>query len=85
MFYYSPGVVFTLSCWYKPYEISKRLAFFYTASQVSGAFGGLLAGAITGNLNGVGGVRGKCYILRLKRAKPTSKSSSISSFLQTQI
>lgn len=32
-----------LSCWYKPNELSKRLAIFYSASLTSGAFGGLLA------------------------------------------
>lgn len=32
-----------LSCWYKPDELSKRLAIFYSASLTSGAFGGLLA------------------------------------------
>jgi sugar phosphate permease len=47
-----------MSCWYKPFELAKRLAIFYTASLMSGAFGGLLAGAITGNMDMVGGVRG---------------------------
>lgn len=38
-----PGVMLLLSCWYKPNELSKRLALFYSASLMSGAFGGLLA------------------------------------------
>lgn len=51
-----PGVLFLLSCWYKPAEIGKRFAIFYSAAVLSGAFGGLLAGAITGGLAGVGGL-----------------------------
>lgn len=51
-----PGVLFLLSCWYKPAEIGKRFAIFYSAAVLSGAFGGLLAGAITGNLAGAHGI-----------------------------
>jgi MFS family permease len=47
-----------MSCWYKPAELSKRIALFYTASLVSGAFGGLLAGAIIEGMDEVAGVRG---------------------------
>ncbi|WVQ82889.1 hypothetical protein IAT38_005025 [Cryptococcus sp. DSM 104549] len=53
-----PGVMLLLSCWYKPTELSKRVALFYTASLVSGAFGGLLAGGIIEGMEGVGGTRG---------------------------
>ncbi|WWC69764.1 uncharacterized protein I206_103707 [Kwoniella pini CBS 10737] len=53
-----PGVMLVMSCWYKPREMSKRIALFYTASLVSGAFGGLLAGGIIDGLEGVGGTRG---------------------------
>lgn len=38
-----------LSCWYKPSEMSKRIALFYTASLMSGAFGGILAGVVSQN------------------------------------
>ncbi|KAJ9092566.1 hypothetical protein QFC21_006797 [Naganishia friedmannii] len=53
-----PGVMLLLSCWYKPDELSKRLAIFYSASLTSGAFGGLLAGVITQYMNGVGNTPG---------------------------
>ncbi|WWC85182.1 uncharacterized protein L201_000040 [Kwoniella dendrophila CBS 6074] len=53
-----PGVMLLLSCWYKPAELSKRVALFYTASLVSGAFGGLLAGGIIDGLEGKGNTRG---------------------------
>lgn len=36
----------------------KRFSIFYTASVCSGAMSGLLAGAITGNMEGVRGIRG---------------------------
>lgn len=38
--------------------MSKRIAIFYTASLLAGAFGGLLAGGIIEAMEGVGGVRG---------------------------
>ncbi|WRT65242.1 uncharacterized protein IL334_002185 [Kwoniella shivajii] len=53
-----PGVMLLMSCWYKPAELSKRIAAFYTASLVSGAFGGLLAGGLIEGLEGVGNTRG---------------------------
>ena len=39
-----------MSCWYKTNELGKRFAIFYTAAVMSGAFGGIMAGAITGHL-----------------------------------
>jgi hypothetical protein len=42
----------------QPAELSKRIAFFYTASLLSGAFGGLLAGGIIDGMEGVAGTRG---------------------------
>ncbi|OBR06348.1 Major facilitator superfamily transporter [Colletotrichum higginsianum IMI 349063] len=53
-----PGVLYLLSCWYTRAELGKRFAIFYTAAVLSGAFGGLLAGAITANLDNAHGIRG---------------------------
>ncbi|KAF2019920.1 allantoate permease [Aaosphaeria arxii CBS 175.79] len=53
-----PGVLFLMTCWYKKAEIGKRFSIFFTASVFSGALSGLLAGAITGNMEGVRGMRG---------------------------
>ncbi|PWN48435.1 MFS general substrate transporter [Violaceomyces palustris] len=53
-----PGVLFLLSSWYKREELSKRFAIFYSASIISGAFGGLLAGGVIEGMEGLGGVRG---------------------------
>ncbi|KAK3390680.1 pantothenate transporter liz1 [Podospora didyma] len=53
-----PGVLFVLSCWYKPGEFAKRLSAFVTASMVGGALGGLVAGGVTRGLEGAHGIRG---------------------------
>ncbi|KAF8507966.1 MFS general substrate transporter [Hysterangium stoloniferum] len=51
-----PGVCVTINseCWYKRSEFGIRAAFFFSAATVSGAFGGLLAAAIS-NMEGIGG------------------------------
>lgn len=49
-----PGVNYYLSCWYKRSEFGLRAAVFFSAASVSGAFGGLLAAAIS-NMDGIGG------------------------------
>ncbi|OLN87319.1 putative transporter C1683.12-like protein 11 [Colletotrichum chlorophyti] len=53
-----PGVLYLLSCWYTRAELGKRFAIFYTAAVLSGAFGGILAGAITSNLHDAHGIAG---------------------------
>ncbi|KIK94523.1 hypothetical protein PAXRUDRAFT_142638 [Paxillus rubicundulus Ve08.2h10] len=49
-----PGVAYYLSCWYKRSEFGIRVAIFFSAATVSGAFGGLLA-AVISKMEGVGG------------------------------
>ncbi|KAJ7623133.1 MFS general substrate transporter [Roridomyces roridus] len=49
-----PGMAYHLSCWYKRSELGIRTAIFTSATTLSGAFGGLLASAIS-NMNSVGG------------------------------
>lgn len=55
---FAPGILLIISSWYKRDEQSKRFAVFISAAILSGAFGGLLAGAITGGLEGTHGLRG---------------------------
>jgi len=55
---FSPGVLLIISSWYKKNEQSKRFAVYLSAAVLSGAFGGLLAGAITVNLDGAHGLAG---------------------------
>lgn len=47
--------------WYMPKKLSSRLAFFYCASSLSGAFSGLLAAGIA-KMNGLGGYAGWRWI-----------------------
>lgn len=55
---FAPGILLLLSSWYKRNEQSKRFAVYISAAVLSGAFGGILAGAITGGLDGVHGLEG---------------------------
>ncbi|WVQ85806.1 hypothetical protein IAT38_007974 [Cryptococcus sp. DSM 104549] len=55
---FAPGVAFYLSSWYKRYELAKRFSIYYTATAISGAFSGLLAGLITQHLDGKRGLAG---------------------------
>lgn len=55
---FSPGIILIISSWYKRDEQSKRFGVYMSAAILSGAFGGLLAGAITGGMEGTGGLRG---------------------------
>jgi len=60
-----PGVNYYLSCWYKRSEFGIRAALFFSAATVSGAFGGLLAAAIS-NMDGVGGKSAWAWIFILE-------------------
>ncbi|KAF8645057.1 hypothetical protein AX16_008115 [Volvariella volvacea WC 439] len=60
-----PGVTYYLSCWYKRSEFGIRAAIFFSAATVSGAFGGLLAAAIS-NMDGVGGKPAWAWIFILE-------------------
>jgi len=55
---FAPGILMIISSWYKKNEQSRRFAVYLSAAILSGAFGGLLAGAITGGMEGSGGLRG---------------------------
>ncbi|KDR80770.1 hypothetical protein GALMADRAFT_1105708 [Galerina marginata CBS 339.88] len=60
-----PGVNYYLSCWYKRSEFGLRAAIFFSAATVSGAFGGLLAAAIS-NMDGIGGKPAWAWIFILE-------------------
>ncbi|ORE09006.1 MFS general substrate transporter [Rhizopus microsporus var. microsporus] len=53
-----PGIVFLLGSWYTKEELGTRTAVFVAGSQMSGAFSGLISGAISQHLDGVHGMRG---------------------------
>lgn len=55
---FAPGIMLILSSWYKKDEQAKRFTIFYSAAVLSGAFGGIIAGAITSSLDGSLGIAG---------------------------
>jgi sugar phosphate permease len=57
----SPSIHQSTCSWYKRSEFGSRVAVFFSAATASGAFGGLLAAAIS-NLNGKGGKPGWAWI-----------------------
>jgi MFS family permease len=59
-----PGVVFYLSMWYKRNEQHYRVALFFSAASLAGAFGGILAWGIA-HMEGVGGYKGWRWIFIL--------------------
>ena len=63
----SPGLLL------QPNELSKRLAIFYSAALMAGAFGGLLAGVITQYMDGVGNTPGWQWVSQ-RRPPPPSTS-----------
>lgn len=66
-----------MSCWYKPRELSKRIAMFYTASLLAGAFGGLLAGGIIDALEGKANTRGWQWLFMIEGDyRPRSRVSA---------
>ncbi|KAL0062051.1 hypothetical protein AAF712_011129 [Marasmius tenuissimus] len=63
---FAPGVAFYLSSWYKRHELAKRFSIYYTATAVSGAFSGLLAGVITDRLKFARGIHGWQWLLLIE-------------------
>lgn len=77
---FAPVVLFLLSSWYKPNEQSTRFGVYISAAILSGAFGGLIAGGITSNLDGAHGIPGWRWLFIVEGAA-TSGWSLISFFL----
>lgn len=60
-----PGVTYYISLWYPKAERSLRIAIFFSAATVAGAFGGILAYAIE-KMEGIGGLHGWQWIFCLE-------------------
>ncbi|KAI4719855.1 MFS general substrate transporter [Aureobasidium sp. EXF-10727] len=60
-----PGAILTISKWYLPHESQTRIAIFFTASALAGAFSGLLAYGIV-RMDGVAGYEGWRWIFILE-------------------
>ncbi|KAF9354938.1 hypothetical protein BGX26_007190 [Mortierella sp. AD094] len=62
---YAPGPVYIISLWYRRCEHALRVAVFFSAATVAGAFGGLLSYGIS-QLHGVGGLHAWQWIFILE-------------------
>lgn len=60
-----PGVTWYITLWYRRHECGVRMACFFSAATLAGAFGGLLARGIT-EMDGVGGKPGWSWIFILE-------------------
>lgn len=81
---FAPGVLMIISSWYKKTEQSGRFAVYISAAILSGAFGGLLAGAITGGLEGAGGLRGWRWLFIVEGVRHTTSPSTEASTDQSK-
>jgi MFS family permease len=63
-----PGFAYYLALWYRRAELAWRIALFYASTTAAGAFGGVLAYAITLKMDGVGGLVGWRWIFILEGA-----------------
>ncbi len=77
---FAPGVLLILSSWYKRNEQSKRFSVYISAAILSGAFGGLIAGAIEGGLDGKYGIAGWRWLFIIEGTM-TAGWSIIASFI----
>jgi MFS family permease len=64
-----PAATFLLTLWYRRYEVQRRMAVFYVAATLSGAFSGLLAFAIQ-KLDGRSGREGWQWIFLIEGLIP---------------
>ncbi|KAH6704245.1 major facilitator superfamily domain-containing protein [Leptodontidium sp. MPI-SDFR-AT-0119] len=71
-----PAATFLLTIWYQRYEVQRRMAVFYAAASLSGAFSGLLAYAIE-KMDGLSGLAGWKWIFILEGLLPVIVSFSL--------
>jgi len=62
-----PGVSYFITLWYRRTECGTRIALFFSAATIAGAFGGLLARGIS-EMEGIGGKAGWSWIFILEGA-----------------
>ena len=60
-----PAATYLLTTWYCRFELQTRLAVFYSAASLAGAFSGLLAFAIQ-KMDGIAGLEGWRWIFILE-------------------
>lgn len=75
-----PGATYLLTIWYKRYEVQGRMAIFYAAASLSGAFSGLLAYAIE-QMSGVAGLGGWQWVRSLLTMKVAHRTHTSQIFI----
>lgn len=60
-----PGITYYLSLWYRKRDVAVRIAIFFSAATLAGAFGGILAYGIE-KMEGIGGLHGWQWIFCLE-------------------
>jgi MFS family permease len=75
-----PGVDLYLSLWYKRTELASRIALFFSAVTLSGAFGGILAFAIE-KLDGKAGLHGWAWIVSIAITPRYKRNNEVIQFL----
>lgn len=68
-----PAATYLLTIWYRRYEVQRRMAVFYAAASLSGAFSGLLAFGIE-QMDGIAGRAGWQWIFLLEGLAPVAVS-----------
>ncbi|KAI7868946.1 major facilitator superfamily domain-containing protein [Spinellus fusiger] len=63
-----PSLVFIIGSWYTKDELAKRTALYLTGNEISGAVGGLIAGAISSTLDGAMGRSGWRWLFIIEGA-----------------
>ncbi|KAH6967914.1 major facilitator superfamily domain-containing protein [Ilyonectria sp. MPI-CAGE-AT-0026] len=58
---FNPACIFVISCWYKPYEVQRRLSIWFVFGSVVSGFGGILSYGLS-MMEGDGGLRGWRWI-----------------------
>lgn len=71
-----PAATYLLTIWYQRYEVQRRMAIFYAAASLSGAFSGLLAFAIE-KMDGIAGLAGWKWIFILEGLAPVAVSFTL--------
>ncbi|CAK7216239.1 hypothetical protein SCUCBS95973_002744 [Sporothrix curviconia] len=71
-----PASTFLLTIWYKRYEVQRRMAVFYAAATLAGAFSGLLAFAIQ-HLAGKAGLDGWNWVFIIEGIVPVLMSFAV--------
>jgi MFS family permease len=84
---FAPGVLLILSSWYKPNEQAKRFGVYISAAILSGAFGGLIAGAIEDGLDEAHGLPGWkwLFIVSIPTSRKIVHSHQVLTSLSQQV